>query len=90
MLRSPEQSREPALSYLHKLHAMPDAVVAALLERVRTAGRTREPGDPALRALTAAAFGCLVAAQQAWLESPAGDPFAPYLDRAMETLTPTC
>jgi hypothetical protein len=38
--------------------------------------------------LTAAAFGCLVAAQHAWLASTADETVGPYIDRAMATLAP--
>jgi MftR C-terminal domain len=52
------------------------------------AGAPYAPDDPAPRALTAAAFGCLVAAQHAWLASATGGSLASYIDRAMATITP--
>ena len=44
--------------------------------------------DPAPRAVTAAAFGCLVAAQHSWLASGANGSLAEAIDRAMSTLAP--
>jgi AcrR family transcriptional regulator len=80
----------PALfaSYLQKLQQMQDAVVTALRERAETAGAPYADDDPAPRALTAAAFGCLVAAQHSWLAGGAKATFAETLDRAMATIAP--
>ncbi|MDR7301611.1 TetR family transcriptional regulator [Haloactinomyces albus] len=80
----------PALlaGYLQKLQHMQDAVVAELLERAEAAGTPYEADDPTPRALTAAAFGCLVAAQHSWLASGATGSFADALDRAMATVGP--
>jgi AcrR family transcriptional regulator len=75
-------------SYLQKLQQMQDAVVTALLERAETAGIPYPGDDPAPRALTAAAFGCLVAAQHSWLAGGAKASFAETLDRAMATIAP--
>ena len=75
-------------SYLQKLQQMQDAVVTALLERAETAGIPYADDDPAPRALTAAAFGCLVAAQHSWLAGGAKATFAATLDRAMATIAP--
>ena len=59
----------PALlaSYLLKLQRMQDAAETALRERAAQAGAPYAADDPAPRAITGAAFGCLVAAQHAWL-----------------------
>jgi AcrR family transcriptional regulator len=80
----------PALlaGYLQKLQQMQDAVVAELLERAEAAGTPYAPDDPTPRALTAAAFGCLVAAQHSWLASDAKGSFADAIDRAMATVGP--
>ncbi|GAB3448873.1 TetR family transcriptional regulator [Streptomonospora sediminis] len=80
----------PALlaGYLQKLQHMQDAVVAELLERAETAGTPYAADDPTPRALTAAAFGCLVAAQHSWLASGAKGSFAAAIDRAMATVGP--
>ncbi|PJE94468.1 TetR family transcriptional regulator [Streptomyces carminius] len=80
----------PALfaGYLQKLQHMQDAVVTELLVRAEAAGAPYAPDDPTPRALTAAAFGCLVAAQHSWLASGANTSFAEAVDRAMATLVP--
>ena len=69
--------------YLHKLHGIQDAVVGTLLDPAEA-----PPTLPTTRALAAAAFGCLVAAQHAWLASATGGSLASYIDRAMATITP--
>jgi hypothetical protein len=62
---------------------MQEAIVTALTERATAAGITHSTGDPTLQAVTAAAFGCVNAAQQAWLESGSNGTFATALDKAM-------
>ncbi len=74
--------------YLQKLHGIQDAVADALRDRAKAAGTPYAPDDPAPLTLTAAAFGCLVAAQHAWLASATSDSLATYIDRAMATITP--
>ena len=74
--------------YLQKMHCIQDAVVDALLDRAEAAGTPYAPDDPAPRALTAAAFGCLGSAQHAWLASATDDSLSSYIDRAMATITP--
>ncbi|OZM84023.1 TetR/AcrR family transcriptional regulator [Pseudonocardia sp. MH-G8] len=71
--------------YLQQLHSIQDAVVAVLLDRADAAGSPYAPDDPAPRAITAAAFGCLVAAQHAWLASTGS--LADCIDRAMASIT---
>lgn len=80
----------PALlaGYLQKLQRMQDSVVTVLLERAAAAGTPYAADDPTPRAVTAAAFGCLVAAQHSWLASGAHGPFAEAVDRAMATVAP--
>ncbi len=80
----------PALlaGYLQKLQHMQDAVVTELLERAEAAGTPYAADDPTPRALTAAAFGCLVAAQHSWLAAGAKVSFADAVDRAMATVGP--
>jgi AcrR family transcriptional regulator len=80
----------PALlaGYLQKLQQMQDAVVTVLLDRAEAAGAPYNADDPTPRALTAAAFGCLVAAQHSWLASGAKSTFADAVDRAMATVGP--
>jgi len=81
----------PALfaGYLQRLQQMQEAVVAVLLQRAEAAGKPWAADDPTPRALTAAAFGCLVAAQHSWLASDTTGTFAEAVARAMATLTPS-
>ncbi|MFV2083467.1 TetR/AcrR family transcriptional regulator [Micromonospora sp. LOL_021] len=74
--------------YLRKLQSMQHAVVAVLRERAAAAGGPYAADDPTPGALAAAAFGCLVAAQHAWLASTTEDSLADYVDRAMAALGP--
>ncbi|MFF7476877.1 TetR family transcriptional regulator [Streptomyces sp. NPDC008092] len=74
--------------YLEKQIRLQDAVATALIERSAAAGTTHPAQGPTLRALTGAAFGCLNAAQQTWLESGANDTLAAALDKAMSAVTP--
>lgn len=80
----------PALlaGYLQKLQHMQEAVVAELRDRAEAAGTPYAVDDPTPRALTAAAFGCLVAAQHSWLASGATGSFRDAIDRAMATVGP--
>ncbi|WP_305788413.1 hypothetical protein [Symbioplanes lichenis] len=67
-------------TYLQRLQLFQHDVVAVLRARA---------DHPALPAWTAAAFGCLIAAQQAWLADADGEePLTTHLDRAMGTLHP--
>ncbi|MFV2008709.1 MULTISPECIES: TetR/AcrR family transcriptional regulator [unclassified Micromonospora] len=74
--------------YLRKLQSMQHAAVAVLRERATAAGAPYAADDPTPGALAAAAFGCLVAAQHAWLASTTEDSLADYVDRAMAALSP--
>lgn len=80
----------PALlaSYLLKLQRMQDAAETALRERAAQAGTPYAADDPAPRAITGAAFGCLVAAQHAWLAGGAKGTFADAIDHAMSAVAP--
>lgn len=80
----------PALfaAYLRKLHLIQDEVVQILRERAATAGTPFADDDPAPRAITAAAFGCLVAAQHSWLASGTAGTLGDAIDRAMATVAP--
>ncbi|GHH77849.1 TetR family transcriptional regulator [Streptomyces sulfonofaciens] len=75
-------------SYLEKLQRMQDAVVSALRERAEASGRPYGADDPVPGAVAGAAFGCLLAAQHAWLAGGAKDSFAGTLDRAMAAVAP--
>ncbi|MEO9298970.1 TetR family transcriptional regulator [Devosia alba] len=81
----------PALfaAYLQKMQEFQGAVVEALIERAIAAGHPYAKTDPAPRALTAAAFGCLVAAQHSWLAGGTAANFAACLDSAMAAVRPT-
>ncbi|MGN6761474.1 MAG: TetR/AcrR family transcriptional regulator [Leifsonia sp.] len=76
-------------AYLGMQQAMQDAIVSAVGERATRRGVPFGEGDPTPRAVTAAAFGCLVAAQRAWLEQDERGTFAAALDRAMDAVEPT-
>ena len=76
-------------SYLQKLHQLQDATVEKIIHRAEAAGHPYGSTDPAPRALTAAAFGCLVAAQHVWLAGEPQHSFEKALDRAMASLTPS-
>ncbi|GGP44703.1 TetR family transcriptional regulator [Saccharothrix coeruleofusca] len=80
----------PALlaGYLERLQRMQEAIVAELVARAEAAGAPYAADDPTPRALTAAAFGCLVAAQHSWLDSGAKGSFADAVDRALATIAP--
>jgi AcrR family transcriptional regulator len=80
----------PALlaGYLQRLQRTQEAIVAELFVRAEAAGAPFTPDDPTPRALTAAAFGCLVAAQHSWLISGAKTSFRDAIDRAMATVGP--
>jgi AcrR family transcriptional regulator len=75
-------------SYLQKLHDLQDAAVCLILRRAEAAGRPYAASDPTPRAITAAAFGCLVAAQHVWLADGGRHSFAEALDRAMAAVGP--
>lgn len=76
-------------AYLGMQQNMQETVVAGLRERAVTIGAPYAPDDPTPRAITAAAFGCLVAAQTAWLEQDSQSTFAAALDKAMAAISPT-
>ncbi|MER6358498.1 hypothetical protein ABT186_43655 [Streptomyces sp. NPDC001634] len=75
-------------SYLEKQQHMQYVIVAALSERAAAAGTPHPAEDPTLRAVTAAAFGCLNAGQQAWRKSGTSGTFAAALDTAMAAVAP--
>ena len=74
--------------YLEKLQRMQDAVVTALRDRADDRGEPYSADDPTPRAIAAAAFGCLVAAQHSWLADDGGGSFAVAIDRAMAAVGP--
>ncbi|MFC5502976.1 TetR/AcrR family transcriptional regulator [Lysinimonas soli] len=74
--------------YLEKLQRMQDAAVIAVRERAARVGAPFAEDDPAPRAIVAAAFGCLIAAQHSWLAGNGRGSFAAAVDRAMSTVGP--
>jgi AcrR family transcriptional regulator len=76
-------------SYLEKLERMKDAAELVVRERAQARGTTFAESDPTPRAVIGAAFGCLLAAQHAWLTGGATDTFAACVDRAMAAIKPT-
>jgi AcrR family transcriptional regulator len=80
----------PALfaRYLQKLQRMQDAAEQALRERAALSHRPYGADDPTPRAIVGAAFGCLLAAQHAWLAGGAKATFADTIDRAMASVGP--
>lgn len=73
--------------YLRTLHATQTRVAEVLIQRAATAGQAYEHDDPSPRALAAAAFGCLIAAQESLLssEQSTGE-FEDVLDRTMNVV----
>ncbi|MFS8198542.1 TetR family transcriptional regulator [Streptomyces sp. CWNU-52B] len=80
----------PALraGYLQRLQRLQDAVVDEARGRAEAAGAPYAVADPTPRAVTAAAFGCLVAAQHSWLAAGANGSYREAVDRAMATVRP--
>ncbi|MEV4130435.1 TetR/AcrR family transcriptional regulator [Nocardia sp. NPDC049707] len=71
--------------YLERQYQVQKSVVATLRERAEKAGQPIAANDPAPRVLTAAAFGCLMVAQQAWLEDDS-DSFTDVLERTLSII----
>ncbi|MGO2111045.1 MAG: TetR/AcrR family transcriptional regulator [Pseudoclavibacter sp.] len=73
--------------YLRTLHTTQTRVAEILIERAANAGQPYERDDPSPRALAAAAFGCLIAAQESLLNSEhnSGD-LVGILDRTMNVV----
>lgn len=76
-------------SYLEKLEHMKDSAELVIRERAQERGEAFADSDPTPRAVIGAAFGCLLAAQHAWLAGGANETFATCVDRAMAALEPT-
>jgi AcrR family transcriptional regulator len=75
-------------SYLSKLQLMQDAAETAIRERAAGSGHPYAGDDPTPSAVAGAAFGCLVAAQKAWLAGGAMSTFAETIDKAMAAVGP--
>jgi AcrR family transcriptional regulator len=74
--------------YLERRQRLQEEAAGVLRERATAAGRPYADDDPTPEAIAAAAFGCLVAAQRAWIAAGAKDNFAAALDRAMASVEP--
>ena len=74
--------------YLEKIERIQGAVELVVRERAETAGTPWADDDPAPRAIVAAALGCVLAAQHAWLAGGAKEKFAVMVDRAMAAVGP--
>ena len=75
-------------TYLEKLHLIQDAAETAIRERAHSARTPYGDDDPTPRALVASAFGCLIAAQKAWLANGTQRAFADFIDQAMAAIQP--
>jgi AcrR family transcriptional regulator len=74
--------------YLEKLERVQGAAELVVRERAATAGAPWADDDPTPRAVVAAAVGCVLAAQHAWLAGGAKETFAVMVDRAMAAVGP--
>jgi AcrR family transcriptional regulator len=72
--------------YLQKLQTIQDAVSTELIKRLRSGGVSSPSTELSQRAMTAAAFGCLITAQHAWMAASADEPLSAWIDRAMLSL----
>lgn len=68
---------------------MQQAAETAVRERATAAGRPYDDDDPTPSAIGGAAFGCLLAAQKAWLAAGAARTFTETLEKAMAAVGPT-
>lgn len=75
-------------AYLGIQQDMQDVLVECVRERAAGSGSPYDPHDPTPRAITAAAFGCLIAAQKTWLEPNNPETFEGVLDAAMASVGP--
>jgi len=74
--------------YLEKIERMQGVLERVVRERAEAAGTPWADDDPTPRAVVAAALGCLLAAQHAWLAGGAKEKFADVVDRAMAAVGP--
>jgi len=71
------------LAYLQRLQHLQEQVLEVIIDRARRLGQPYTNDDPAPRALIAAAFGCLVAAQHAWQARRGVEHLGEMIDQAM-------
>ncbi len=74
--------------YLERTQSMQEAIAAEIVARARAAGEPYAEDDLAPRAITAAAFACMNAAQHAWLASDSDEPLTDFIDEAMAAVQP--
>lgn len=74
--------------YLEKIERIQGAVELVVRERATDAGTPWADDDPTPRAIVAAALGCVLAAQHAWLAGGATETFGAMVDRAMSAVGP--
>jgi AcrR family transcriptional regulator len=74
--------------YLEKFERIEVAAVLVVRERAEAAGKPWADDDPTPRAVVAAALGCVLAAEHAWLAGGATEKFAVMVDRAMAAVGP--
>jgi AcrR family transcriptional regulator len=74
--------------YLEKIERVQGAAELVVRERAESAGAPWADDDPTPRAVVAAALGCVLAAQHAWLAGGATGTFAALVDRAMAAVGP--
>ncbi len=73
-------------AYLGMQQGLQDAIMNEIRDRAARRGAPYPKSDPFPRAVAAAAFGCLVAAQQTWLEDEYDETFAKAIDEAMDAV----
>ncbi|MFI6423814.1 TetR family transcriptional regulator [Promicromonospora sp. NPDC050880] len=74
--------------YLEKLERVTGAAETVVRERATAAGTPWADDDPTPRAVVAAAMGCVLAAQHAWLAGGTSRRFADLVDQAMAAVAP--
>ncbi|WP_419707142.1 TetR family transcriptional regulator [Promicromonospora sp. NFX87] len=74
--------------YLEKIERVESAAELVVRERADAAGKPWAADDPAPRAVVAAALGCVLAAEHAWLAGGATQTMAVLVDRAMAAVGP--
>jgi AcrR family transcriptional regulator len=70
--------------YLEKMQRVQQLLIDRVAVRLK--GNDAESSDPEPAAIVGAAFACMQAAHQAWSASDRSEPFAGYLDKAMNAL----
>jgi AcrR family transcriptional regulator len=74
--------------YLEKIERVESAAEIVVRERADAAGKPWAVDDPTPRAVVAAALGCVLAAEHAWLAGGATEQMAVLVDRAMAAVGP--